>query len=37
MAVAEGRSKRAAEQEAARRMLSLMPQTVPSPPSKDHS
>jgi ribonuclease-3 len=36
-AVAEGRSKRAAEQEAARRMLSLMPQTVPSPPSKDHS
>ena len=37
MAVAEGRSKRAAEQEAARRMLSLMPQTVPPPPSKDLS
>ena len=29
MAVAEGRSKRAAEQEAARRMLDLLPQAVP--------
>jgi dsRNA-specific ribonuclease len=27
--VAEGRSKRAAEQEAARRMLDLLPQAVP--------
>jgi ribonuclease-3 len=34
-AVAEGRSKRAAEQDAARHMLSLMPQNTVSPPSKD--
>ena len=34
-AVAEGRSKRAAEQDAARRLLSLMPPNAPSPPSKD--
>ena len=35
VAVAEGRSKRAAEQEAARRMLSLMPQTAQPQTSKD--
>jgi ribonuclease-3 len=34
-AVAEGRSKRAAEQDAARHMLSLLTQNAPPPPSKD--